>query len=153
MINDDDAGRHRSDPDASRTAGRSRHRDDLAEDFRRLDAAQRGAAAAASPSGRALIESSRAATYHRLAPLVAELDRTWNPASAPTTAASDVHPSRFIRPPTAADTGPTITTDADHTGVQLPTLLVERTGDRNRIVDIVVNAVQVVRHPRRRRQV
>lgn len=163
MINDDDDfGRHRSDPDANHTTGRSRHRADLADDFRRLDAAQRAAAAEAGPLGRALIEASRAATYDRLAPLVAEVDRTWTPGSVANTFADTVPNTpadrtlrfdRDTRPPTSAGTVPTITTDTDHTGAQLPTLLVERPGDRNRIVDIVVKAAQVVRHPRRRRQV
>lgn len=149
MSNSD--GHHHPDSDAYRSGGRSRHLESLTEDFRRLDAAQRNAASTASPLGRALIESSRAATYQRLAPLVAELDRTWTPAPAPdtpggSTSSTDGH----TRPPISAAAFETVTTiDAD---VAVSASFAKRPEHRTRIVEILTRAVQVARHPRRHNQ-
>ncbi|PKZ62835.1 hypothetical protein CYJ73_25000 [Gordonia terrae] len=151
MINND--GRHRNDSDAFRSGGRSRHLENLTEDFRRLDAAQRDAASTASPLGRALIESSRAATYQRLAPLVADLDRTWTPASAPApdrrggSTSSTEGSTRPLIPATAFEAITTIDTDA-----AVSVSVAKRPESRTWVVEILTRAVQVARHPRRRSQ-
>ncbi len=148
---------HHADPDADRTIGRPHHRQDLAEDFRRLDAAQRAAAAAASPTARALIEASRAATYNRLAPLVADLDRTWTPATPSTLRSSrrDWYTRSATSPEdiAATDTVVDMATDTDGTELIDGTNGTDATAlNRNRIIEVVVKAAHVIRHPRRQRQ-
>lgn len=107
--------------------------EDLATQFQRLHSSQRDRAAAASPLGRALIESTRASTYDRIAPLVARIDPTWEPRPDETI---PTRPPWNSAPACGIDLDAPASTDGDN---------------RNKIVTLIVKTTNAIRHPRRRR--